>query len=178
MRSYICRIEAMDACQDALDWLREQDHPTLQGAWDVCERADWMLWYAGKQAGGQGSTSRRRIVLAACECARTALPIWAKEHPDDNRPLFAIETAEAWARGGRGAPNLEDVRDAAASAADAAAAAAAAYAASAAAAYAADAAAYAADAAADAAVRRSALKEMADTVRKHYPKPPRKAPND
>jgi hypothetical protein len=94
-----------------------------------------MLWLAARTG-----VRRQDLVLAACACARLALPYVAVGEP---RPLRAIETAERWARG-EGA-SLVDVRTAAYAAR--AAAADAAYAADAAA----DAAAYAADAAADAA---------------------------
>jgi hypothetical protein len=32
------------ACYDALDWLSDTNIKTLAGAWDACERADWLLW--------------------------------------------------------------------------------------------------------------------------------------
>ena len=81
----------------------------------------------------------------------------------EKRPLKAIETAEAWARG-EGRITIEDVKKAA-YAADAAAYAAA---------HAAHAAAYAADAAADAAYAAAdaaTLKKCADIVREHYDAP-------
>lgn len=42
--NYIERLKRMRACNDALIWLRKNDFPTLQAAWEACERADWMLW--------------------------------------------------------------------------------------------------------------------------------------
>ena len=60
-------------------------------AWEVCDDARWMLHAAASVA-----VDRRIVVLAACACARTAL----RHVPEDEaRPLRAIETAEAWARG-------------------------------------------------------------------------------
>ena len=170
-------------CDDALEWLRTQ--PDAQTAWDKSERGDWMLYHAEKLAGEPGSDARRPLVLAACACARLALPYVKK---GELRPLKTIETAERWARGEANAPSLEEVRRAAAAAyaayaayayaayadaayADAAAAAAAAaYAADAAAAYAADAA-YAAAYAADAAARKRVLAQCADIVRATLPCP-------
>ena len=130
-----------EACTEALLWAREQS--TMEAAWAACDRGDWMLWLAGKWCGDE--TQRKRLVLAACECARLALP-YVKD--GETHSLKAIETAEQWARGADGV-SLADVRraaDAGYAAADAAAADA--YAADAAAAYAA---AYAAADAADAA---------------------------
>ena len=160
------------ACADAVAWARKQ--PTAAKAWASCERADWMLWIAGKMAGPLRHASRRPLVLAACACARTVLKHVPKT---ELRPLRAIEMAEAWARGGKKAPSLEEVRDAADAAyAYAYAYAAAAYAARASAADAARyAAAYAAAAYAAAAYAAQAksFKDMAKLVRKFYPKHPK-----
>ena len=41
---YIERIEALGACAPALDWLRSEQYPSLQAAWDACPRSNWMLW--------------------------------------------------------------------------------------------------------------------------------------
>jgi len=181
VRHWTDRLPA-NACSEGRAWARTQ--PSMRVAWATCLRGDWMLWLAGSLAGGPWSDSRRPLVLAACGCARLALPyVRAGEY----RPRLAIETAEAWARGDAGAtPQM--VRDAYAAAvaavadADAVAAAHAAYAAAdaAAAAHAADAAyAYAdADAAAHAAAAAQGarvLAECADIVRQHYPRAPRRA---
>ena len=142
-------LTTLRACPEAIEWAGT--YSSLQDAWDACERADWLLWYAARRG-----ADRKAIVLAACACARTALP---HIPPGEDRPRIAIETTEAWARGDA---TLADVRAAANAAAYAAAyadaAAYAAYAANAAAyaaayadAYAAAAAAYAADATAHAA---------------------------
>jgi hypothetical protein len=125
-------LKRVGACPEAVEWSKGK---TLAEAWTQCERADWMLWLAAKRM------PRKRVVLAACACARTAL----KRIPvGEERPAKAIETAERWARG---EATITEVRAAYA----AAAAAYAAYAAAADAAYAAADAADAAYAAADAA---------------------------
>jgi hypothetical protein len=142
------RLTELDACTEAVTWARDYDTPAA--AWAACERGDWMLWLAGRLAEPSRSDARRPLVLAACACARLALPYVFHDEP---RPLAAIELAEQWARGGN--VTLRDLR----SAADAAYAAA--YAAAAAA---------AADA--YAAVSRSTLRACADIVRQHYPDPP------
>lgn len=41
---YIDRIADLGACGPALGWLRSEQYPTLQEAWDACPRGDWMLW--------------------------------------------------------------------------------------------------------------------------------------
>jgi hypothetical protein len=167
MKKWLEPIERMGACEEALVWA---DHyKSFAEAWEECERGDWMLWLLGRLSGEQETDSRRKLVLVTCQCARLALPYVIR---DDKRPLKAIKTAEAWARG---KVSLEDVRkaafasDAAFAASDATYAAAAAY-------YTADTpyiAYIAAIAASDAAYtftdRIKILKKCADIVRAEYP---------
>jgi hypothetical protein len=162
-------LEDLKACDPAVAFA--SNYSTLQDAWNACECGDWMLWFASRR-----NVKRETLVLAACECARLALP-----HTKDPRVLACIETTERWCRG---EATILQVREArayayayaaayaayAADAADADAAAAAdaaadaAYADAAAADAAAAYAAYAADAA-----RTKTLKLCADIVRKHFP---------
>jgi hypothetical protein len=160
-------LEKYNACRDACTWATGRT--VSEDSWLACERGDWLIWIAARLG-----VDRRLVVLAACDCARLALP---RIPVDEARPRLAIETAERWARG---EATIEEVR-AAASAADAYAtyatyAACAAYAASAAsavasAASAADAyatyAAHAASAASYAAY--AALRTCADLVRARIP---------
>ena len=151
------QLTDMRACEKAVEWVRDNDIRTLKAAWAQCERGDWMLWYAGRLSGPPESASRKRLVLAACECERLALK-YVKT--GDDRPRIAIETAEKWARG-EGGVTLDDVRAVRTDAYAAAAADADAYAAAAAAAAATDA-------------RTKTLSACAAIVRRHYPTPPRK----
>jgi hypothetical protein len=151
----IDKLNRLNACSEAVSWLKTQVSPSV--AWRNCKRGDHMLWLLGKQAGPPESPARKKLVLAACDCARLAL----KHVPaGELRPLRCIETAEAWAHGKATIQEVSEARTAAyaaaAAAADAHAAADAAYA-------------YAADAA-DA--RSLTLAQCAKIVRKHYPKPP------
>ena len=41
------RLKRIGACEEAVAWVRAGKYATLQAAWDVCERPDWMLWLAG-----------------------------------------------------------------------------------------------------------------------------------
>jgi hypothetical protein len=147
-------LRKLKACEEARVWAKGK---TLAEAWATCERADWMLWLLAKTA------DRKLVVRLACMCARTALKNVPK---GEDRPLKAIEVAEAWTRG---EATIEQVRTAAA-----AAAASAAYASDASDAtfYAANAAVAAADAYDDA-DRKRILDLCANIVRKHYPNPPR-----
>lgn len=129
------------ACAPSLEWLQSR---TLAEVWEQCERGDWLLWLAAK-----AGVDRKRLVMAACACARLAL---VHVPSGEERPRIAIETAESWCRG---EANIEQVREARR---NAAAYAAYAYAAAAAAAYAAADAAYAA-------ARKKSLAKSAELVR-------------
>ena len=165
MSTPINHLSEISACSDAVAWVKSTRCPSLETAWKKCQRGDWMLWYAGKKSGPVGDERRKKLVLAACECARLALPIWEKRCPDDKRVRDCIETAEKWARNEATLEALQVSRRNCwaayyAEPADAADSSAAAYAATA----------YAATA--DAA-RSKTLKECADIVRKFYPELPK-----
>ena len=156
------KLESMHACSEAVEWVA---HRGIVKAWRECPRGDWMLWLAGRL-----DIDRKLLVLAACDCAETAL----KYVPDgEDRPAKCVQVTRNWCNG---TATIDEVRaarrDAAAAYADAADAAAyaAAYAAAAAddAAYAAAAAAYAAYPAPYAG-RGPALLTCADLVRKRIP---------
>ena len=92
-------LRTLSACSEAVEWASTQ--PSLRAAWEACERADWMLWLAGRVA--TTKARRKLVVLASCACARTAL----RHVPMvESRPLRAIETTERWCRG---EATLEDV---------------------------------------------------------------------
>ena len=96
-------LERLNACKEAVEWA--EGFPSLQDAWEACERGDWMLWLAGKYC--RSKEDRKPLVLAACGCARLALPFVEE---GEERPLKAIETVEAWTRG---EATIQQVRDAA-----------------------------------------------------------------
>jgi hypothetical protein len=183
LRHWRSTIRATGACIDARKWLRSQE--SAEKAWHSCERGDWLLWIAARLL--TDDAGRKLVVLAACDCAETAL---VHVPAGEERPRLCIDAVRAWTRG---EATIEEVRDrrgaayaayaayaaapdepaatsAAAYAAYAAYAADAAYAAYAAyaaayAADAADAAAYAADAADAAAARKAHLAKLAGVVR-------------
>jgi len=145
------RLNEMNACPDAVKWVGRRG---LMTAWRDCKRADWMLWLAGSL-----DIDRKLLVLAACDCAETALQ-YVPEGED--RPAKAIQVSRNWCGG---TAFIGDVRNAAYAAANAVYAAANATHAVYAAANATHAAAHAASAAAYAAARKT----CADLVRKRIP---------
>ena len=90
-REYLISIKA---CSEALDWLGDR---SIAEAWPDCPCGEWMLWWAARcPSFVQGGELHRRIGLAACEIARTAL---VHVPQGEVRPLRAIETAERFWRG-------------------------------------------------------------------------------
>jgi hypothetical protein len=87
--NHVDRLRALGACWPAIDWASTQ--PDAITAWRNCDKPEWLFWLAPRI----GAT-HQQIVLAACACARTALRYIPEE---EERPLMAIEAAEAWARG-------------------------------------------------------------------------------
>ena len=139
-------LKRLGACSDARTWAKGQTD--IAAAWATCDRGDWLLWIAARVI--TDPAERMLVVLAACDCAETAL---VHVPAGEDRPRKCIDTVRAWTRG---EATIEQVREgrSAAYAADAA------YAAAADAAYAA---AYAAaDAAADAAAYAAAYAYAAD----------------
>jgi hypothetical protein len=106
-------LRDLKACPEAIYWLGTK---TFSEAWDSCERADWMLWLCTKMQDKHGWPTRQEIVLVACVCAETVLPIFEKKYPNDDRPRKVIETARLWAQG---KATMKEVRSAANAAADA-----------------------------------------------------------
>jgi len=176
MKDWIKPIEKMQACSEALEWAEAFD--TFGDAWQACKYGDWMLWLLDKLSGEPESDSRKKLVLAVCECVRLVSHYVKKGGMSS---LRAIETTEKWARGEDGI-TLDEVRVAAHAAQDeirvraytthTAYVASAVYAAHVAyatptvyAAHAVSAAAYVVSAAA----RKKILKRCADIVRKYYP---------
>ena len=97
-------LQAKSACAAAMDWLDDRDSSQM---WAECRRPDWLLWWAGQ------AVSRQDLVLAACDCAETALRFVPE---GEDRPRLAIETARRWARGEATVKEVDAARAAAISA--------------------------------------------------------------
>ena len=137
---FIEKLESMHACSEATEWVA---HRGIVKAWRECPRGDWMLWLAGRL-----DIDRKLLVMAACDCAETAL----QYVPDgEDRPAKCIQVTRNWCNGTATIDDVKAARRDAAAAADAAA-----YADAYAAAYAANA-------------RSDALLTCADLVRKSIP---------
>jgi hypothetical protein len=133
------KLKSMNACPEAVEWVGKRG---LKTAWRDCHRGDWVLWLAGRV-----DIDRKLLVLAACDCAETALQYVPE---GENRPAIAIQMSRNWCNG---TATIDEVRNAANAAANAA-----------------NVAAYAAEAA-EAAYdeRKQAHKTCADLVRARIP---------
>ncbi len=89
-------LEELNACKNAREWAEGK---TLAQAWETCARADWMCWISVKMAGEKGWPNKSLVRLALCDCAETALLIYEKYYPKDDRPRNAIETARKYVEG-------------------------------------------------------------------------------
>src|ERR1035437_9584353 len=111
----LCRKHG--ACAEGIAWIKGK---SLAEFWKTCDRADWMLWIVGRMAGEKGWPTRQDIVLAACLCAETALPIFEKKYPKADRPRKASKPARGGAKGELNIEGARKPRRAAAYAAEAA----------------------------------------------------------
>jgi hypothetical protein len=90
MQKWHKQLKALNpSCTDALEWALTHDTP--EEAWAVCERGDWMLWYAARV--GLTPDRHKQIVKAICHIVERHLDKLSNE----TRPRIAIETAIAWA---------------------------------------------------------------------------------
>jgi len=155
------------ACHEAVEWVGTRNEKYPSRLWADCPRGDWLLWIAAHIG-----VDRKRVVRAACDCARLSLKYVPK---GEKRPLRCIQVTEQWCQGKAPIESVIEARRAAyaayayAAAADAADAAAYADASAASAASAAAAAADAAYAAAYSAARARMRLACAKAVRKRIP---------
>jgi hypothetical protein len=99
------RLKILRPCQEALTYAAQ--HPTLQEAWEACERADWLLWLIVTASQPQQcSPDHRAIVLTTCQCARRTLRFIPA---GEARPQRCIEITEHWAKNEPGV-TMDDVR--------------------------------------------------------------------
>ena len=102
------KLNTIDACNEAIAWSKSQ-RVSLQESWNKCHRGDWMLWLLY-----MSQSDQNKMVLVNCKIARTVLKYVPK---DEERPLKAIKTTEAWIKlkckgNVTGQVTLEDVKTA------------------------------------------------------------------
>lgn len=119
------------------DWMPPiQDVALCKRGYHLCRSTDLIQWlgpriyvaeYRGQRVDGEDKivVSEARLLrhiegwgertarLFACDCAERVLPIFEREHVDDDRPRCAIETARRFADGEVTREQLAAARDAA-----------------------------------------------------------------
>jgi len=102
------KIEELNACDDAVKWLQEQE--SYEQAWQDCVRGDWMLWLLDKKAGPVESQSSKDLALCRCEVAELSLPYAGKNKDVCEKTYQAIRNYHA------GKLTVEELRSVAAAA--------------------------------------------------------------
>src|SRR6185312_15650026 len=102
-RKFAALLKELCACRDGRTWAHGK---SLQEVWDTCERGDWLLWLCGNMSEREGWPTRKQVVLAAVECATTALK-YVKA--GENRPAECLRIVREWCAGNA---TIEQVREA------------------------------------------------------------------
>lgn len=171
---FIDQLKSVDACSDAIKWA--QDHPSARKAWNACPRGDWLLWILGRTINCEPWTDGRKPLLAcALDCAETVKHLRPKTQA--GKIADSVNVLREWIAGKATVEAAKEARRqiytagfrnlAFAAASDAAATSFAAFVA---------AAAHANAFAAASDARTASLKQAADIVRRHYPRPPKIKP--
>ena len=95
-------LRSLGACSKSLAWA-DGYGSAWSTALTACPERSWLTWLYGRLL-SRGLVPREPLVLAACLCAREVLHLVPA---GEERPLRAIETAEAWCRG---EATLDEVR--------------------------------------------------------------------
>ncbi len=61
-------LEELEACNDGLEWVGEQTFTSYNDLWQVCPRADWMLWLIEEK---ELKIDKKVLVRVACELVKT-----------------------------------------------------------------------------------------------------------
>lgn len=90
---FSCGLVRLGACSEAVAWASTQPNDPA-AAWTTCQRGDWLMWLLGRMCSSRDDDSHRRIVAAACECARLARSLAV-----DPRVTTCLTITERWAAG-------------------------------------------------------------------------------
>ena len=81
-------LQANKACGLSIQWIEEKNIQSLEEAWYVCDRGDWLLWMATRL-----NVDKHRLVLCAALCAHTVI-----QYMQDPRSRNAVRIAFLWGR--------------------------------------------------------------------------------
>lgn len=103
--NHIDYLQSLGACQEAVNYARGFD--SLQAAWDVCERGDWMMWLVARTMDRNDEPQLRKLTLAKGRCAETVIDLMT-----DERSKNAVRVAIAFGEGRATRQELNDGADA------------------------------------------------------------------
>jgi hypothetical protein len=106
---------ACDDEGDAIPWLLTlPPETTINEAWWLCERADWLLWTLARVVHTDPEARDREYRLLACDCAERALALEIEAGRDiDPRSWGAVQVARRYAMGEATVAELDAARSAA-----------------------------------------------------------------
>lgn len=105
-------LRSLGACRESIAWAGGYG-AAYTTALAACPDRSWLTWLYGRLL-VRGHVRREPLVIAVCLCAREVLHLVPA---GEERPLRAIETAEAWCRGEATLDEVRAARRAAAAAA-------------------------------------------------------------
>jgi hypothetical protein len=110
---------ACDDEGDAIPWLLTlPPETTINEAWWLCERADWLLWTLDRVVHTDPEARDREYRLLACDYAERALALEIEAGRDiDPRSWSAVQVSRRYAVGGATRDELDAARSAAETAA-------------------------------------------------------------
>ena len=82
-------LQEYNACKESIKWIKQNNIQSLEEAWNICERGDWLLWMATRL-----SIDKRKLVLCAALYAHTIV-----QHMEDARSRDAVRIVFLWGRG-------------------------------------------------------------------------------
>lgn len=82
-------LQENNACKESIRWIKQNNIQSLEEAWNICERGDWLLWMATKL-----KVDKRKLVLCGALYAHTFV-----QYMEDPRSRDAVRIAFLWGRG-------------------------------------------------------------------------------
>ncbi len=95
MKTWVNKLQKMNACEEAVKWCDKGSYKTLQEAWESCDNVLWMMWLIEHTIKPNADT--KPLILIACECGRTSLKYARQE--DVGVLTHTYGTAEAYTKG-------------------------------------------------------------------------------
>ncbi len=83
------------ACDEGLNWVREQTYASYNDLWQICPQGGWMLWLLEER---NIEPDKKTLVKMSCEIAKTVLHLVSAHR--ESMAGDAIDIAKKWLRDG------------------------------------------------------------------------------